>query len=300
MATSDLQVEYDAVRRELLEQGYRVLPDKPLPMVREELEHAVQACLAESELVVQLVGRNYGFVPENARQSVGELQAEWAAACQRNGGRGRFVWLPSGLEVVDDRQASFIRRLREQDAAEPGTELVEGSLSVFKELLGRAIRGQDPEESRSSGGASSAGPPQVYVICDQEDESAVEALEDYLFDYGLEVCLPDFGSEREQMGETHRENLRDCDAVLVYYGRARKAWVDIKLRDFLKASGYGRSRPFAALGVYIAPPEDRRKERFKSHLANFVIRQSAGAFTPCPELESFVARVRARPAEKQP
>ena len=82
-------------------------------------------------------------------------------------------------------------------------------------------------------------------------------------------------------------------ALLVYYGAARKAWVDIKLRDLLKASGYGRSKPFAARAVYIAPPDDRRKERFKSHIVETIIRQGDGAFQPPAELASFIARARA-------
>jgi hypothetical protein len=122
----------------------------------------------------------------------------------------------------------------------------------------------------------------------------VEALEDYLFEQGLEVCLPDFGSDQEKVGEIHRAHLRDCDAVIVYYGTARKSWVDIKLRDLLKASGYGRPRPFTAQAVYIAPPEDRRKDRFKSHLAPIIVRQSTPSFAPSAELEAFVAQARAR------
>ena len=51
------------------------------------------------------------------------------------------------------------------------------------------------------------------------------------------------------------------DTVLVYYGTAPKAWVDIKLRELLKATGYGRESPIAVQAVYIAPPDDRRKEQ---------------------------------------
>ena len=73
-------------------------------------------------------------------------------------------------------------------------------------------------------------------------------------------------------------------------GRAPKAWVDIKLRELLKAAGYGRQTPLAVQAVYIAPPDDRRKERFHSHQAA-VIRQP-GAFTPGAELGRFVGRIK--------
>jgi len=294
LTTSDLQGEYDSVRRELLEQGYRVVPDRPLPMVREELEQVVREFLAESRCIVQLVGRNYGLVPENARRSVLELQTEWAAARARENGIRRFIWLPEGISVGDERQGAFVRRLREKDAAEKTTELIEGTLTLLKDLLTRALVAMDAEKARPENGgpANPEGPPQIYLICDRGDEEAVEPLEDYLFNQGLELCLPDFDSEQEEVSQVHRSNLRECDAVLIYYGSARKSWVDIKLRDVLKASGYGRAKPFGAQAVYIAPPEDRRKERFRSHVAQIVIRQGGNTFGPAADLDSFVERVK--------
>jgi hypothetical protein len=128
------------------------------------------------------------------------------------------------------------------------------------------------------------------LICDPQDEEAVEVLEDYLFTQGLEVLLPAFDGDDAVAAALHQENLLTCDAVLVYYGQAPRAWVDIKLRELLKAAGYGREAPIAVQAVYIAPPDDRRKDRFHSHQAA-VIRQP-GAFKPGSELERFVSRIK--------
>ena len=75
--------------------------------------------------------------------------------------------------------------------------------------------------------------------------------------------------------------------MLIYYGAARHAWVDIKLRSLMKASGYGEAVDVKT--VYVAPPEDRRKERFRTRLAD-IIRQE-NAFDPAL-LESFVQQVK--------
>ena len=48
------------------------------------------------------------------------------------------------------------------------------------------------------------------------------------------------------------------------YGQSGKAWVDIKVRELTKALGYRNGRPIDRAAVFIGPPEDRRKERFKS------------------------------------
>jgi len=80
--------------------------------------------------------------------------------------------------------------------------------------------------------------------------------------------------------------LLSCDGVLVFYGTAPRAWVEIKLRDVLKAPGYGRAGPVKVQGVYIGAPADPRKERFRSHNTH-VIREQPD-FAANAELIAFV------------
>ena len=58
----------------------------------------------------------------------------------------------------------------------------------------------------------------------------------------------------------------------------------------LKALGYRNGRPIAQQAVYIAPPFDRRKERFKT-LSAEVITQAGETFDP-GLLTSFVSRLK--------
>jgi hypothetical protein len=115
-------------------------------------------------------------------------------------------------------------------------------------------------------------------------------LEDFHFEQGLEVCLPAFDGSDADAEALHRDNLLTCDAALVYYGAAPRAWVDIKLRELLKAAGFGREAAIEVQGVYVAPPDDHRKERYRSHQAA-VIRQLQ-EFAPTPELLQFVGAVK--------
>ena len=291
--TSDLEEYHDCMRRELLEQGHRVVPDGPLPTHQAELESAMQEYLQRCDCIIQLVGPTYGMVPENARQSLLELQNQWSAEWAQRSGTSRFIWMPRGMVVDDDRQVAFVNRLREVDAGEPTTELLETTLNAFRDRLVKRLKPVQVEpEAGVEAPAESAteGPPLLYLICDQGDEEAVEALEDFLFEQGLQVVLPEFAAEQEEVIAMHRAQLVECDAVMIYYGAARKAWVDIKLRDLIKAVGYGREAPIRWQSVYVAPPEDRRKERFRAHSAE-VIRQSGDQFEVGDELEHFAKRV---------
>jgi hypothetical protein len=67
-------------------------------------------------------------------------------------------------------------------------------------------------------------------------------------------------------------------------------WVDFKIRDLQKAAGYRDSRPIAISAVYVAPPFNYRKERFKS-VSTQVIRQAEDLFEP-GLLGDFVAAIR--------
>ena len=163
-------------------------------------------------------------------------------------------------------------------------------MNLLKKDLIRRLAPPEEKPKRRRSPKSAVGAPKLYLICDPKDEPHVEALEDYLFDQGLEVSLPAFDGADADAAALHQENLRTCDAVLVFYGTAPKAWVDIKLRELLKAAGYGREKPIAAQAVDIAAPDDHRKERYRSLQAG-VIRQR-DEFVLSTELDAFVAQVK--------
>lgn len=64
-------------------------------------------------------------------------------------------------------------------------------------------------------------------------------------------------------------------------------WVDFKIRDLQKASGYRDAHPIPVSAVYLAPPFNRRKERFKS-VSTDIVRQAGETFDPAV-LERFIA-----------
>jgi serine/threonine protein kinase len=288
--TSDIADERDRVKRELLERGHVVLPDAPLPMLSRDVETMVPDCLAKCTIAIHLLGQRYGVTPEDSSESIPALQVRLTAdpACRPD--LQRLIWMPGGGESADERQRAFVRRVQEDPALHRRAEIIEGNLNLLKKDLIRRLAPPEEKPNAVASAKASDGTPKLYLICDPRDETAVEAPEDYLFTQGLEVMLPAFDGDDAAAAALHQDNLLTCDAVLVYYGAAPRAWVDIKLRELLKASGYGRQAPIAVQAVYIAPPDDRRKDRFHSHRAS-VIRQP-GEFQPCAELNTFVSQIR--------
>jgi hypothetical protein len=111
--TSDLQPARDRLQRELLEQGHSVLPDRPLPLNAGQLRTAIRSYLEQCHLAVHLVGQRYGLVPEDADRSIVALQNQIAAEQSATTGLVRLIWMPKNLQMIDDRQAAFVRQVIE-------------------------------------------------------------------------------------------------------------------------------------------------------------------------------------------
>jgi serine/threonine protein kinase len=294
--TSDLEPQRDQLRRELIELGHTVIPKQPLPLVASELVAVVQSCLEQADIAIHFVGEYFGLVPEATDLSMVALQNQVAARFCDNTSLKRLIWIPKGLRPRDERQTSFIRQLQSDPRTVTGAELIADTLENLKVLLRTRWEREQAERDKPPQKSATGGAPRVYLICDQQDEAALEPLEDFFYDHGIEVSLPGFEAEESEVQQIHIQNLRDSDAALIYYGAASMHWVDFKIRDLQKAAGYRDARPIPVSAVYVAPPFNHRKERFKS-VSTQVIRQPQDGFTPGLLTDFVTAISQAKEAE---
>ena len=270
--SSDIAPLRDRIRRELIGRGHRVLPERPLPLLVGEAESMIKVCLAESDLSIHPFGNNYGVIPEGSTHSLAALQNELAAEHSKQTDLQRIIWIPSEVASVDPRQTELLEALKTNQELHRNAEIVINTFQMLKPIV---LEKLSPTEELIAGqdrGLDRAPARRIYLICDPKDQEAIEPLEDFFYDQGFDLILPDFEADEAQAEKTHRENLQDCDGVIIFYGAARNAWVDVKLRSTLKVSGYGREAKLAFNAVYVAPPFDRRKERYRTHSAE-IIRQ---------------------------
>jgi len=259
--TSDLEAQRDQIKRELQQHGHAVLPDRQLPLDAVALKSAVEEYLSRSDFSVHLIGARYGIIPEGGEKSVVRMQSELAA--ERGGDFLRVVWIPAGLSPQEERQQSFTNTFLLGQQAQKGTEVLQTKLEDLKVFIHEtASRGSESEEDvgEHSGEESRVS---LYLICDKEDLGNADALADYIFKQGFDVVMPATDGDEAQVYEDHKANLLECDAVLVYYGRAKEIWLRMKLRELHKVAGYGRSRPLLAKCVYVGAPRTDAKERIR-------------------------------------
>ena len=273
--TSDLKPERDRIRRELLERGHTVLPDRPLPLDADEATGLITDFLRKSHLSIHLIGNRYGIIPEGGDVSLIELQSSLSAKQSDQGGLPRLVWIAPDNQPDSDRHAAFINGLQNSSEGMATTELLMGQIEEVKNLtIKRLVVEEKPApaapQAPASEQAEDDGEKRIYLICDQQDEEAVEPLEDYLYDQGFEVKIPQFDGDEDAFLQAHQDNLKFCDGVLIFFGEASGQWVDMKLMDLLKAPGYGRTKPLTAKAVYVGPPDNRRKTRFRTRTADVI------------------------------
>lgn len=299
--TYDLRERRDAIRRELQSQGLRVLPEQQLPYVIDECDAAIRRDLAQCTLSVHLVGRNYGLVPDGATQSVVCLQHELAIArAAEVESFPRFVWIPAGLDVEDERQQRFLDQIRTDDRIQAGADILETPFEEFRVTLNRRLREiREQAEARRAaqqettiGGdtvdAPDDGLRRIYLISDRRDESSPSPIADYLFDQGFEVILPVFDGDEAEIRRDHEENLSICDAVLFYYGEGNELWLRQKLREVQKSAAFGRQRPILLKAIYVAPPDSPSKQRFRTREALVIDQRSE--FDPAA-LSPFISQL---------
>ncbi|MEA3410169.1 MAG: hypothetical protein U9R74_01350 [Pseudomonadota bacterium] len=264
--TSDLSEERDRVKTELRQLGHPVLPDRPLPLDSEGLHKAVESYLERSSLAIHLIGEKSGLVPEGERRSVIRIQNAEAARFSRERGLPRLIWMPPGLVATDPRQAKFIEQIQVDEAAQAGADVLMTSLEELKTVVRDRLKEKE-EEKPSTPAVEDEDWLQAYLVCDQCDFEATQALSDYLYDRGLEVVFPAFEGDEHEVREDHNDKLATSDLIVLYCGQARDLWLSAKLKDLRKLPGYDRYKPKLATVVYLGPPDTVQKQRFRTREA---------------------------------
>ena len=288
--TRDLSEARDQIKRELQNRGYDILPERELPLISPSYEEAVRECVARAKLSVHLIGGSYGIVPEGAgSRSIVRLQNEIAAERSRDETFSRLLWMPVGLTPQEAVQAQFIEHLRTDATTQKGAELLQTPLEELKNVIQLRLTSNGHKSKDES---SPDTPAKIYLIFDKRDLEDIVPLNDYLsLNKQFHVLLPlidEEGVDDSEAFEIHKDNLAQCDAVLIYYGHANQVWFEYKRRDLKKIVGLERKRMLAAEAVYVTSPKTGHKQLFNS--PGTLVIKNFGDFSPAV-LDPFVAGV---------
>jgi hypothetical protein len=283
--TPDLNADREKIRRELEQAGHRVLPDAPLPDPP-AFSQTVCEALAQSSLSVHLLSpyRSAAPGPEQSLEQVYRQMAvlrtrdqiKLAGQCQQDQSSfSRLLWMPpsAGNLELDE----FIQALQND------TDFISTNLESLKDIIHDRLLHPPPATDPD---LLPDGSVQIYLDCDEQDldSGAIDPLTDWLETH-FTIQLPDFKDNGVSRSEAL---LKQCEAVLIFYGHAGSAWLRRRIRALQKTSSYGRQTPLLAKAIYVAGPENPTKQSLREE--DIPIIKGLDEFRPSL-LESFIMQL---------
>ena len=141
---SDLIAQRDSVKRELLRNGYRVLPDKKMPKDLESITKLIRKDLAASSMSIHLIGSDYSKI-HGTNVSITDLQNKMATKHfneleKMNTGSsssnfGRVIWVSPKLNNVSVKQRLFIENLKKDSDSMSMADLLETTIEELKAFV---------------------------------------------------------------------------------------------------------------------------------------------------------------------
>ena len=146
--------------------------------------------------------------------------------------------------------------------AQYGADLVSTNLESLKEAIHTALKKSiEPEEKLVEAQATiSCKNKLVYLICDQNDRKATVPLRKYLREQGIEVAIPAFEGDAAAVRQNHLQFIKQCDAVLLFYGAGDESWKRSFDMELKKLPGYRADQPLLAYSTYLSEPRTPDKE----------------------------------------
>ena len=263
----DQKEHRDSIKRWLMDNNYKVLPNHNLPLVVDEYTDEVTTTMSECELSIHIIGEAYGLVPEGTSDSKVVIQNIIGSKLSTEKELKRIIWSPPKIVGLDQRQTDFLENIKVNPEFQRGADYLITPLEDLKFAIKDKMTHEKEKSVESlSLEASPDGvvPAQVYLICDEADLEQIIPVEDYLFDQGFEVIIPVFEGKQSELRADHQENMKNCDAVMIYFGAGSDLWVRTKVRDLMKISGYGRTKPLNIKAMLLAEPKTRSKTRYRT------------------------------------
>lgn len=264
---ADMRQAYDRLATELRSSGFAVVPDigADIPNDSGAIKF-IDDALGQTDISIHLVGDKQGFAPEEADPIV-KLQLKRAAARIAAGSQGRFqrlIWAPKFVPGQEEgaiqatarnpvEVLSRLDNLLEIDAIEGDT------LARFVEFVAQRLSKLAAPAPAIDG---IDGNQTVYVYYRPDDA-----------EYGYNICRalkarevtprwPAFEGTDAERVQVHRQNLRECDSVVLCWASAPDAWVRSMSSELVDWKLLGRTKNFFRRALVAGPPPGMPKKMF--------------------------------------
>ena len=172
----------------------------------------------------------------------------------------RIVWAPKALTEQGSPDSSSPRDplgvLANFDQYRPSDKVEGDNLSKFVEFLIQHLEKTTPSRELAQDAAAQS---RVYLYHRLEDQDYAVELALALKDRQIEPIIPALEGDAADLSSHHRQNLLQCDAVILCWANASEVWARATARELSEWRGLGRTKSFAYRALVAGPPPAARK-----------------------------------------
>lgn len=233
----DIIQEWESVKRELIHMGYEVVTVSDVNSQAELNKQTVEG-FEKTNLIIHMIG---GEISTNHdRVDVVMEQIDLAASySEKTGKERRLIWLPDSIVIRDEMQRLAIEKMKRDNKALTGAEIIQTPIESFKAILQHRIQKSEEKEGPAKTGT------QIYVMNTPQMEKDAQQLVGFIKKTSVEVIQSMQSSDKGEMLKHHWQALLSCDMVALFYNSDQLDWVNSKRKDIIKSSGFGRVEPIS-------------------------------------------------------
>jgi hypothetical protein len=275
--TDDLEDEQAEVERYLKQHGQRLHPRRSLPADLVGFRQAAHTELRPCALFVQLLSERKGkaLLGDDPDAFRGLTQYRCAADLAKP----VLLWRHPAADLKKVTHEAHRGLLDGPDVM--AVDLEEFKAAIFKRVQKLTA---PPKESVKPAAAC-----HVFVNTSADDRPMAEAISEVLARRGFWAVMPYEKGTVAQAREDLETNLRECDGLVMVFGRTEPYWVRSQLLQSRKIL-HQREKPLAALAICEGPPPKPRELLGDLRIPNLRILRWDGAAEP-EGLEDFIKSV---------
>jgi hypothetical protein len=227
----------DLLKRDLLNQGFNVIPEHPLnDSSADILKEQIDTLIKDASLSIHIYG-NDSSKELNQDFEIVEFQNKLCAK-SANTNLQRLIWLPSDVRL-DKENEEKISILRKDLEMLKGAEFVEAPLELFKSLVYQKIENiSELNKDQKSG---------LYLIYDNKDNKDIEKIKAEIQKNNLNVLIVNNLEEHPLLN--HKNNLSNSNGIIIYYDGSNSNWIENILNDIIKAPKYRNNKQINSIGL---------------------------------------------------
>ena len=227
----------DLLKRDLLNQGFNVIPEHPLnDSSTDVFEKQINLFAAQSSISIHTYGNDINQASSENVEIV-DFQNKVCSKIENNNLQ-RFIWLPTNvrLDKVNEEKISILKKDLE---LLNGAELVEAPLELFKSLIYQKVEKlKNLNKNKKSG---------LYFIYDNKENQDIKNIKAEIQKNNLDVLMVNNLEDHPLL--SHKNNLSNSDGIIIYYDGSNSNWIDNILNDIIKAPKYRNNKEINSIGI---------------------------------------------------